>query len=59
MWFARVNKGDLVDVFYDGVAWLSSRLSLSLVRTQSGMVRRYALGVTMGAVVAVGLVLVL
>ncbi|HET6459929.1 MAG TPA: NADH-quinone oxidoreductase subunit L [Syntrophales bacterium] len=59
VWAARVNKGDFVDVFYRGAAWFSSRLSLSLARTQSGMVRQYALGVAMGAVIAVGLILVL
>jgi NADH-quinone oxidoreductase subunit L len=59
VWVARVNRGDFVDLFYHGAAWLSSRLSLSLARTQSGMVRQYALGVALGAVVAVGLVLVL
>jgi len=59
VWAARVNRGDFVDLFYRGVAWFSSRLSLSLARTQSGMVRQYALGVAMGAVIALGLVLVL
>lgn len=59
VWAARVNKGDFVDVFYRGAAWFSSLMSLSLARTQSGMVRQYALGVAMGAVIAVGLVLVL
>jgi NADH-quinone oxidoreductase subunit L len=59
VWAARVNHGDFVDLFYRAAAWLSSRLSLSLARTQSGMVRQYALGVALGAVVALGLVLAL
>jgi NADH-quinone oxidoreductase subunit L len=59
VWAARVNRGDFVDIIYRGAAWLSSSLSLSLARTQSGMVRQYALGVALGAVIAVGLVLVL
>jgi NADH-quinone oxidoreductase subunit L len=59
IWAARVNRGDFVDLFPRGVAWSNSRLSLFLARTQSGMVRQYALGVALGAVVALGLVLVL
>lgn len=59
VWAARSNRGDFVDIIYRGAAWLSSSLSLSLARTQSGMVRQYALGVALGAVIAVGLVLVL
>jgi len=59
VWAARGNRGDFVDLFYRAAAWLSSRLSLSLARTQSGMVRQYAFGVALGAVVALGLVLVL
>ncbi|MGO9139429.1 MAG: NADH-quinone oxidoreductase subunit L [Syntrophales bacterium] len=59
IWAARVNRGDFVDLFSRSAAWFSSRLSLSLARTQSGMVRQYALGVALGAVIALGLVLVL
>jgi NADH-quinone oxidoreductase subunit L len=59
VWAARVNRGDFMDLFYRGATRISIRLSLSLTRTQSGMVRQYALAVALGAVVAVGLVIVL
>jgi NADH-quinone oxidoreductase subunit L len=59
VWAARVNRGDFVDFFYRGAAWFSSRMSVSLARTQSGMVRQCALGVALGAVIALGLILVL
>ena len=59
VWAARINRGDFVDLFYRAAAWISARLSLSLARTQSGMVRQYAFGVALGAAVALGLVLVL
>jgi NADH-quinone oxidoreductase subunit L len=59
VWAARVTRGDFVDIFYRGTAWFSSRMSVSLARTQSGMVRQYALGVALGAVIALGLILVL
>lgn len=59
VWAARVNRGDFVDLFFRCAAWISSGMSMYLSRTQSGMVRRYAVGVAMGAVIALGLVLVL
>ncbi|MGA2331110.1 MAG: NADH-quinone oxidoreductase subunit L [Syntrophales bacterium] len=59
VWAARVNRSDFVDILYRGAAWFASRMSMSLARTQSGMVRQYALGVALGAVIALGLILVL
>jgi len=59
LWAAHINRGDFVDLFYDGAAWLSVQFAASLAGTQSGMVRRYALGIAMGTIFAVGLVLVL
>ena len=34
-------------------------LAESLAGTQSGMIRRYALGITLGSVIALGLILIL
>jgi NADH-quinone oxidoreductase subunit L len=59
VWAARINRGDFVDLLYDGAARFSSSLAGSLAGTQSGMIRRYALGIALGAILAVGLVLVL
>jgi NADH-quinone oxidoreductase subunit L len=53
---ARINRNDFVDLFYRGIAWVSSRWSVSLAKTQSGMVRQYALGVTLGVVIALALI---
>ena len=53
---ARLNRDDVLDLFYGGLAWCASRLSYRLCRTQSGSVRRYALAVLAGAVIALGLV---
>ena len=44
-------------LIYGGLAWCSTRLSGRLVQTQSGMIRRYAVGVLLGTVVALGLTL--
>ena len=59
VWAARINRGDFVDLFYDGAAWFSSSLAESLAGTQSGMIRRYALGIALGAVIALFLILIL
>ena len=56
LWAARLNHDDVLDLFYSGLAWCTAQLSSQLSRTQSGSVRRYALGVLLGAVIALGLV---
>ena len=59
VWVANINRNDFVDFFYNGAARLSSHLAESLAGTQSGMIRRYALGITLGSVIALGLILIL
>jgi NADH-quinone oxidoreductase subunit L len=54
---ARLNRDDFVDLVYGGLAWYSAQLSGRLVETQSGMIRRYAVGVLLGTAVALGLTL--
>ena len=54
---ARLNRDDVVDLVYGGLSWCSAQLSGRLVETQSGMIRRYAVGVLLGTVVALGLTL--
>jgi NADH-quinone oxidoreductase subunit L len=54
---AHLNRDDVVDLVYGGLAWCSAQLSGRLVETQSGMIRRYAFGVLLGTVVALGLTL--
>jgi NADH-quinone oxidoreductase subunit L len=56
---ARLNRDDFVDLVYGGLAWCSARLSGRLVLTQSGMIRRYAVGVLLGTVAALGLTLLI
>ncbi|HUH66104.1 MAG TPA: NADH-quinone oxidoreductase subunit L [Syntrophales bacterium] len=53
---SRINRNDFVDFFYRGAAWISSYWSVSLSSRQSGMVRQYALGVALGAVIALALI---
>ncbi len=59
LWFARVDKGDLVDAFYTGVADLNVLLYRSLSLTENGRVRWYAAGIAAGTVVFVAIALFL
>jgi len=54
-WFARVNRGDVVDAFYRGLALLSQALHEVLSETQTGTLRRYALGMTVGSLIVLSI----
>lgn len=53
LWLARVNRADIFDRLYAGVARLSEAAYRLLSRTQTGRVRWYAAGVTFGAAILV------
>ena len=59
VWFATVNVGDAVDRLYDGLAWTSRAAWRLLSGTQTGRIRWYAAGVTVGAIVITTLVILL
>jgi NADH-quinone oxidoreductase subunit L len=59
LWLAHVNRGDLVDGIYRGIAALADLGHRLLSRTQSGMLRWYAAGTVVGAVVLVGTALLI
>jgi NADH-quinone oxidoreductase subunit L len=48
--FARINRNDVLDGIYTGLASLCRALNASLSATQNGLVRRYAVGITAGAI---------
>jgi NADH-quinone oxidoreductase subunit L len=50
---------DVIDLFYRGLSWLTRAFSRALSLTQTGMVRWYALGILLGAVVIIFLAVVL
>lgn len=56
---SHLNRNDFVNLFYRGIARLSAYLSELTADTQSGLVRRYALGIVLGAVIGIGLILIL
>jgi NADH-quinone oxidoreductase subunit L len=59
LWFARIDKGDVVDAFYNGVADLNELMYRGLSRTENGRVRWYAAGIAAGTVVFVAIALFL
>lgn len=59
LWLARKDKNDVIDRFYDGIAQLSSAVHQALSRTQTGQIRRYAAGIIVGAIVVIGMVVLL
>jgi len=54
---AELNKRDIVDSGYRALANLNLVLHKALSKTQTGNIRWYAMGITLGAVVLLGIVL--
>jgi NADH-quinone oxidoreductase subunit L len=55
LWIARTNKNDFIDFIYKGIALFSCTLNRVLSFTQSGKVRRYAIGIAIGAIIVIGI----
>ena len=55
----EINKRDFIDSGYAGIAVLNRILSTALAKTQTGNIRWYAMGIAMGAVVFLGMILLL
>jgi len=58
-WIARGNRDDFMDLIYNGIAWYQEVFYGALSLTQSGKVRWYAMGITLGAVMIIGMVVFL
>ena len=56
---ARADKEDKIDLFYRGLAWLNRILHFGLSATQSGRVRWYAAAIGIGAIVTIGIAVLL
>ncbi len=59
VWFAAVDKHDAIDRIYDGLAWTSRAAWRALASTETGRVRWYAAGLTVGALVITSIVILL
>jgi NADH-quinone oxidoreductase subunit L len=54
---ADVNRGDIIDSIYDGVAALSRGLHEAVRATQTGRLRWYAASVGLGAILLIALII--
>ncbi|OYW10184.1 MAG: NADH-quinone oxidoreductase subunit L [Acidiphilium sp. 37-67-22] len=50
IWAARVDRDDVIDSFYDGIALATQALHRAIRRTQTGRVRLYAASLAIGSV---------
>ena len=56
VWLAHAGRGDVVDLFYQAIAWFVGVFHVMLSRTQTGRVRWYAMGIGIGAVTVIAVV---
>jgi len=59
VWIARINKADILDYINIGIARLHARWHGIFIKTQTGKLRWYAMGIAMGAILAVGVLVFL
>ena len=59
VWIARVNRDDIVDSFFDAVAYAFRLLHRGVSLTQTGNLRWYAAGVALGAIAIFALAVLL
>lgn len=59
LWFARINKRDVIDAFYRGIAYVTQLFWSALRATETGQVRWYAAGLVLGTVVILAIALFL
>jgi NADH-quinone oxidoreductase subunit L len=59
VWLARKDKDDLIDRMYHGIAWLYVQLSKLSVRSQTGRLHYYLMGIVFGAILIIALVVLL
>lgn len=57
LWFARIDKGDVVDSFYNGCARVSEAFYRGLRTSENGRVRWYAAGIVLGSIIFVAIAL--
>jgi NADH-quinone oxidoreductase subunit L len=59
LWIAWINKADVIDSGYTGIAYLNRAVHGVLSKTQTGSIRWYAMGLAVGAVVFLGIIVML
>ena len=58
-WLANVDRDDVIDFIYDGIAWVNQIAYRALSRTQTGRLRWYAMSISIGATVIIAMVVFL
>ena len=56
LWLARIDKDDVLDRIYQGLAWINKEASRLLSETQTGQVRVYLMAIVLGAILTIALV---
>jgi len=59
VWISQVNKNDIVDSFYDGIASVTELAYRALSRMQTGRMRWYAAGIAAGSALFIAIALFL
>lgn len=59
VWIARINRNDIIDSLYTGIAAAAQFNHRLLKQTQNGRVRSYAAGIVGGAVVILAIIMLL
>jgi NADH-quinone oxidoreductase subunit L len=59
VWLARIDRDDIVDLFFDGTAWFNRMAYRALSFSQTGHIRWYAAGMAIGVAVYIGMVVFL
>ncbi|MCL4561287.1 MAG: NADH-quinone oxidoreductase subunit L [Chloroflexi bacterium] len=59
VWMANSNKNDFIDLLYKGIIRLNEALHRVLSNTENGLVRWYATGIAIGAVIIIAIVVFL
>jgi len=59
LFFGRLNREDIIDSFYDGLAAVGRAGYSAASLTQNGQVRTYAFGIALGAVALIAMVVIL
>jgi len=58
-WIARLNRGDFIDLYFDATAVMTEQFHRLFSMAQTGKLRHYVAGIAVGAVVAVGILVLL
>lgn len=56
VFLSRINKKDIVDQFYTGLAYISRQLNVALSATQNGQLRWYAMVIAAGAIIVLTII---